>query len=188
MALKPIKKQPPAPKPKRMSQERKINIKLKPFVPHEVVQPPQTPTMLRGLSLKELIEASDPARLERANYVVHIETIKRLRTGKGLPAVEATAWYESLLRPNSKEAHTRYKVQIVGLDDQTKPIYKQARVLVSCACLDWVFTYEYANAIHGATRIIYGNGQPAVVRNATNTIGLCKHSLAVAEHILNSRW
>ena len=82
MALKPIKKQPPAPKPKRMSQERKINIKLKPFVPHEVVQPPQTPTMLRGLSLKELIEASDPARLERANYVVHIETIKRLRTGK----------------------------------------------------------------------------------------------------------
>jgi hypothetical protein len=187
MALKPIAKQP-APKPKRMQKDRKLTIKLKPFVPHEVVQPPQTQTMLRGLSLKELIKASDPARQERANYVVHIETIKRLRTGKGLPAVEATAWYEDLLRPNSQEAHTRYTVQIVGLDDQTKPIYRQNRVLVSCACKDWVFRWEYANAIHGATRIIYGNGQPAVMHNPNNIPGLCKHSLAVAEHVLSSKW
>ena len=190
MALKPIPKQKPAPKPKptRMTKDQKIGIKLKPFVPHEVAQPPMTALMKRGLSLRELIRNSDPARMERANFVVHIESAKRMKTPKGFPAVQAVAWYEDLLRPNSIDAKTRYTVNVIGIDSQSLPISKQARVWVSCQCKDWVYRWEYANALHGATRIIFGNGEPASMTNASNMFGLCKHSLAVAEHIMKSRW
>lgn len=187
MASKPIAKQAP-PKPKRMPKEQKIAIKLKPFIPHEVIQPAPTAKSARGLSLKELISNSESDRQTRANYVVHVETAKRVKTAKGLPAVDATAWYEDLLRPNSKEAHKRYTVHVIGLDDPNLPIYKQKRVLISCSCPDWVFTWEYANAIHGATKIIFGNGQPPVRKNAGCAPGLCKHSLGVAEYIMERRW
>ncbi len=177
-----------APKPKRMDNARKINIKLRPFLPHEVIQPPDSAVKARGLSLRELIKASDPLRMERANYVVHVKTPKRLKTPKGLPAVEAVAWYEDLLRPNSTEAKTEYKVQVVGLDSQTLPICRQKRVLVSCSCADWVYRWEYANAVHGATRVIYGNGQAPRMTNAGNAYGLCKHTLGLADLIMEKKW
>ena len=184
----PKQKSSSAAKPQRMSQTQKINYKLKPFVPHEVAQPPQTPLMLKGMSLKQLMRGSDPPREWRANNIVHITSIKKMATPKGLPAVAAVCWHEDLLRPNSVKAKRPHEVRVFGLDDPNAPISKQKRVLVSCDCEDWVFVWEYAVALRGASKVIYGNGQPPTRTNISCEPGLCKHLYAVAEQVLEKGW
>jgi len=53
-------------------------------------------------------------------------------------------------------------------------------------CENFVFTFEYANAASGASRIVYGNGEPPVVTNPTMAPGLCKHLVAVATRLIKS--
>lgn len=53
-------------------------------------------------------------------------------------------------------------------------------------CENFVFTWEYANAIHGAAKLIYGNGDPAGFTNPSNVPGLCKHLAALASRVINN--
>lgn len=56
--------------------------------------------------------------------------------------------------------------------------------VISHNCENFVFTWEYANAAHGASRIVYGNGEPPVVTNPQLAPGLCKHLVAVATRLI----
>ena len=61
-----------------------------------------------------------------------------------------------------------------------------ANGVIAHNCENYVFTWEYANAAHGASRIVYGNGEPPVVTNPGLVPGLCKHLVAVATTLIKS--
>lgn len=56
----------------------------------------------------------------------------------------------------------------------------QLNVSVSCSCPDYVYGgWEWSNAQVGASKIIYGNGEPPTIRNPGHKPGMCKHLLAL---------
>lgn len=111
----------------------------------------------------------------------YITQYKRGKTKKGLPVVTARVRHKDPYRPN--KAVRLHEAMVVGLDDPFKPIHKQKRVMVSCACENAVFVWEYANALHGASRVIYGNGEPPTFTNPGNAPGLCKHLYKLCSEI-----
>lgn len=111
----------------------------------------------------------------------YISSYKRGKTKKGLPVITARVRHKDPYRPN--KAVRLHDVMIVGLDDPFKPISKQKRVMVSCKCENFVYVWEYADTLHGASRIIYGNGEPATFTNPANAVGLCKHLTALAKKV-----
>lgn len=61
------------------------------------------------------------------------------------------------------------------------PARFSANGLIAHNCESYVFGgAEYANAAHGAARIVYGNGNPPVVTNPMLVPFLCKHLVATA--------
>ncbi len=57
---------------------------------------------------------------------------------------------------------------------------KKLNVEVSCSCPDYVFAgWEWSNAQVGASKIIYGNGEPPDLKNPGHRPGLCKHLIAL---------
>lgn len=55
--------------------------------------------------------------------------------------------------------------------------------VISHNCENFVYMWEYADAEHGAARIIYGNGEPPNFTNPGSAPGLCKHLMALADLI-----
>lgn len=170
-------------KSRRMTSGEKRIATATPFVPKKVPQPPRTPKMDKGVNLTTLIK--NTPRLMRENGAeCYVRGYKKTKTGKALPVIMAKVRHKDPLRP-SKEVRD-YDVMFVGLDDPNKPISKQKRVMVSCPCANYVFMWEYANAEHGAGRIIYGNGEPPDYTNPAHIPALCKHAIALAVKIKNN--
>ena len=76
--------------------------------------------------------------------------------------------------------------QVVPAKDQKRYVSSikfldsKLNVEVSCSCPDYVFAgWEWANHQVGASRIIYGNGEPPDARNPGHKPGLCKHLIAL---------
>lgn len=150
-----------------------------------VQQLPDTVLTRKGKSLKELLRGTPPLFKHNAKHVI-ISKLIRKKTKSGLPAVEAIAYSVDPYRPN--KTRREHKLYIIGLDSQTTPINKQRRVLVSCPCENYVFTWEYANALHGASKLVYSNGEPPTFTNPGNAVGLCKHCVALAEELVKKNW
>lgn len=177
---KAVKTLSAASKSRRMTTGEKRVVRATPFVPKLVPQPPRTPKMDKGVSLAVLLRNTPRLMRENADEC-YITAYKKTKTKKALPVVIAKVRHKDPLRPN-KEVRD-YEVMFVGLDDPNKPITKQKRVMVSCPCANYVFMWEYANAEHGAARIIYGNGEPPSYTNPAHIPGLCKHATALANRI-----
>ncbi|QYW03878.1 hypothetical protein pEaSNUABM46_00235 [Erwinia phage pEa_SNUABM_46] len=167
-------------KSRRMTKGEKRAVMLTPFKAQVVPQPPKTPLMDKGLSLNALIK-STPRLMKENAMECYVNSVKRGKTPKGLPFIQANVRHKDPLRPN--KTVRIHKPMIVGLDYPYKPISKQKRVLVSCPCENFVFMWEYADAEHGAARIIYGNGEPPDFTNPGRAPGLCKHLMALADQV-----
>ncbi|AQT28705.1 hypothetical protein YOLOSWAG_227 [Erwinia phage vB_EamM_Yoloswag] len=167
-------------KSRRMTQGEKRAVSITPFVPKQVPQPPQTPKSLKGLSMAALMKSS-PRLMKENALECYVSNYKRGKTPKGLPFATAKVRHKDPLRPN--KTVRLHECMFLALDDPNKPISKQKRVLASCGCENYVFMWEYANAEHGAARIIYGNGEPPGFTNPAHVPGLCKHLLALADVI-----
>lgn len=167
-------------KSRRMTKGEKRAIMITPFKPQVVPQPPKTPKMEKGLSLNALIK-STPRLMKENAMECYVSAYKRGKTPKGLPLATANVRHKDPMRPN--KTVRIHKPMIVGLDDPFKPISKQKRVMVSCPCENFVYMWEYADAEHGAARIIYGNGEPPNFTNPGSAPGLCKHLMALADLI-----
>jgi len=160
---------------------RSKNFRVLPLVENVVEQPPETDLSRRGLSLRRLLMNTPRIRKEVGQYEVTIKKFKKQKTKTGLTALTAIANHKDPFMPN-KTVKDR-PVYIIGLDSQTQPVTKQKRVMVSCNCEDFVFHgAEYACALHGAARIIYGNGEPAHMTNPHNVPFLCKHLVGFAHY------
>lgn len=128
----------------------------------------------KGLSLRNLLKFTPMYYMNNAKYshVVLKRYNSRAKTKGGLKAITGTA-----VSMASKPPRTAHECYIIGLDrpedGRTKPVSKQSKVLVSCNCDSFKYTFEYANWTWGASRIIHSNGEPASVTNPQNRPGLC---------------
>lgn len=156
-----------------------ITFKIRKLESQGVRALPDTPFTLKGMSLKALIRSTP--RLFINNAVdVEAKKYKKMRTQTGKPVLQGVMFTNDPFRPHKiRRYHETY---IVGLDDnQEKPIHKHRKVLVQCACENFVYVFEYANATVGASRLIYSNGEPPVFTNPALLPGLCKHAVRLAK-------
>lgn len=161
--------------------KEKRTIRLMPLGENLVQQPPESPLTKKGMSIKGLLR-NTPALMHHNAEDVRILSMKKTQTKSGLRAIKAKVIHQDPWRPDrTKKVRDVY---IIGLSDPDKPISKQRKVLVSCNCENFVFTWEYANAVHGCSRVIYGNGEPPTYTNPQLVPALCKHVTAVAKQII----
>lgn len=168
-------------KPKRMNKAQRRAVKLETFEAKVIPQPPRTPIMDKGMTLRQLLK-NTPRLMREHGAECDVSGVTRMRTAKGLPAVKALVVHKDPFRP--EKIVRRHEVIIVGLDDPNKTINKNRRVMVSCKCENFVFMWEYALAVHGAARVIYGNGEPPTMTNLAQVPGVCKHITALANVIM----
>lgn len=158
--------------------------------PRNPTQLPETDLTKKGLTLRKLIRGTPRLMINNA-HDVDVVSLEKTFTVSGMPAIQSVTLTSDPWRPNKiKRPHDTF---IIGLDrdadnnpDIKTPINKHKRVICSCACENYVYTWEYANALHGASRIIYGNGDAPTMTNPQNAYGLCKHLVALSLKVIKA--
>ena len=191
-AKRSAKTKPQAKKPAAKKTTNRVS-KGTPYVrsglnPQQPRQLPETEKTRRGLTLRKLFRNTPRLMINNA-MDVNVIKFKVTKTRSGMPAIQAVTLTDDPWRPNrTKRPRDTF---IIGLDvdkqgekDINKPVNAHKRVIVSCSCEDYMFRWEYANAAHGASRIIYGNGDPPEYTNPLLAYGLCKHLVALAKKII----
>lgn len=151
----------------------------KPLVAMSVRQLPENETIRKGMTLRQLIRSTPYVFKHNAAHVEAAKVeVKKTQTGRPViygRMVTYLPWEGGRIR----RVHDTY---IVGMgDDFDTPVNRHRRVLTQCGCESFVFTFEYANAANGASRLIYSNGQPPNVTNPGLVPGLCKHLIALSK-------
>lgn len=147
---------------------------------------PETQDSKKGKTLRKILRNTPRLFINNAKDV-HINSLKVKKTRTRMPAIEAVC--ETLMPVGGKRTVRRkHKVHIIGIDkdddSEKRPVNKHKRVLLQCACENYTFVWEYANAHNGCARIIYGNGETPAVTNPGLEIGMCKHLVVVAQTII----
>lgn len=156
-------------------------VRLMPLMENLVPQPPESPLTRKGISLKGILR--NTPRLMHANAEeVSIGQFKKTKTKSGLTAFTAVCVHHDPFMPN--KTIKKRNVYIIGLEDPKKPVSKQRRVMCSCNCENFAFTWEYALAVHGGAKVLYGNGEPPIWTNPALVPGMCKHIAAVAKKLI----
>lgn len=152
-------------------------VKLMPLRENVVPQPPETSLTRVGMSISKLLR-NTPALMHANAEEVQVLSYKKLKTKSGLPAIKAIVIHKDPWRPD--RIKKKREVYLIGLSSQKTPISRQKKVMVSCNCENWTFTWEYACAVHGCAKVLYGNGEPPIYTNPGLVPGLCKHITAIA--------
>ena len=155
--------------------------KLKPLEAREARVLPESYLTRKGLTLRKLLRNTPRLFINNAEYV-DVISAKKVKTKTGMPAFVGTLITNDPNYPGyTKVPRT---VHIIGLDkdelgrpDYAKPVNKHRKVMIQCSCESYTFYgFEYANAAHGAARIIYGNGEAPNFMNPQLAYGCCKHA------------
>ena len=157
-----------------------FSVKLKPLEAREARVLPDSYLTRKGLTLRKLLRNTPRLFVNNANYV-DILSQKKTKTKTGMPAMVGKLLTNDPNYPGY--THIPRMVHIIGLDkldngkpDYDKPINRHQKVMVQCSCEAYTYYgFEYANAAHGAARIIYGNGDPPSFMNPQLAYGCCKH-------------
>ncbi len=115
---------------------------------------------LCGLEISEL-RLNTPHEIKKRANSVNIQTIGKCATIKSANEV-----CSNILTCTSE--NNRIHSQEIRFN-------KQGLFWVSCDCEDFMYRWEYALSLYGATDIINSNGEPAKIRNPNNRPGVCKH-------------
>jgi hypothetical protein len=99
---------------------------------------------------------------------------------QGTRLVSADGGYVTVKKVDFNEKCAVYDIIVPG------PTRFNANGLIAHNCENFMFVWEYANAAHGASRIIYCNGEAPVVTNPSLAFGLCKHLVQLAHHLIDS--
>jgi hypothetical protein len=143
--------------------------------------------IVKGLSAKQLLKYTPRLFINNAEDVV-IKKLEKKETKGGLKAVLALSY-----SPDSK-ALKPHKQSVIALDKSVVSgkgftITKSTRIKCQCSCESFIFAgLEYANWHHGASDIIYGNGDAPTATNPGLRPGLCKHLVRVITKILEKGW
>lgn len=166
-------------RPGRERIARGIPYMEKPLVARAVKQLPETAMIRKGMTLRQLIKHTPYVFKHNAAYVEAARVdVKHTQTGRPVVygrMVTYLPWEGGRIR----RVHEAY---LVGMGDDFKvPVNRHRKMLAQCGCESFVFTFEYANAANGCSRLIYSNGQPPNVTNPGLSPGLCKHLIALAK-------
>lgn len=166
-------------RPGRERLARGVPYKIKPLTAMEVRQLPSTPASIRGMTLRQLIRSTPRLFINNAVDVEAAKVeMKRTRTARPVIAGRMVT-YDPWRNGRIRRVHETY---IVGMgEDDKQVVNRHKKVLVQCSCESFVFTFEYANATVGASRMIYCNGQPPNFTNPAFIPGMCKHLIALAK-------
>lgn len=127
------------------------------------------------MKLDQLLKTSESMRKLNSKFV-KVVNYKAGRDKKGLAVAMAKTYtpLEFNVHRNVVPARdkNRYVSAITFLD-------KNLNVEVTCSCPDYVYSgAEYNNAQVGASKIIYGNGEPPDASKSQKP-SLCKHLIAL---------
>lgn len=183
------KKSGAKPKLAKVKKPTNFSVRLSALNPKTPKQLPETYFTLKGMTLRGLLRGTPRLFINNSVDVV-VDKLSVTKTKAGMPAISAVVHTSDPFRP--RKMKRPHQVYIIGLDkdkngnpDTTIAVNKHKRVLVSCDCENYVLGgAEYANAAHGAARIIYGNGAPPVMTNPGIHPFLCKHLVCVAQAII----
>lgn len=172
--------------------ERPSGLPMKPLRlnPRTPIQLPETSDTRKGMNIKELMQFTPKLFVNNSKDVIMVSG-KKATTRSGMPAFIAETLTRDPYRPDRYPKQRT--VHFIGLDkfengkpNTKKPLSQHRRVLVQCSCEAFTFYgFEYANALKGASRIIYGNGDAPDFTNPGYSPGLCKHAYAIAYYLLN---
>jgi hypothetical protein len=127
------------------------------------------------MKLAQLVKSSDKMRKLNAR-LVKVVGYKAGKDRNGIPTAISKTYTPREIGVDGRivpaKDHNKYVSSIKFLDPKLN-------VKVSCSCPDYCFRWEVANHKHGASDIIYSNGEPPLERNPNNKPGLCKHLLAL---------
>ena len=173
----------PKARPKNTRAQKVRQVRIMPLQGQTLVQQlPETALSKKGLTLKQLYR-NTPRLMKENGAETTVKKFKRTKTASGLPAITALCRHNDPWRPDAIARD--HKVQIIGRLHDYKISDRKQKVLVSCDCENFTYMWEFANAKHGAARIIYGNGERPDFTNPGETPGLCKHLIATADAIIN---
>lgn len=166
-------------RPGRERLARGIPYREKPLEALGVRQLPDTPASLKGKTLRQLINLTHPFFKAGAAHVEAAKVdLKFTATHRPVIAGRMVTW----LPWENTRIRRVHECYLVGMgNDDTKPVNRHTKVLAQCSCESFVFTFEYANATVGASRLIYSNGEPPSFTNPQMAPGLCKHLVALAK-------
>tara|TARA_Y100001963_G_C6790611_1_gene455187 strand:+ start:3141 stop:3770 length:630 start_codon:yes stop_codon:yes gene_type:complete len=142
---------------------------------------PVTDLSRRGLTLRQLIKSTPKFMRLNGEECAFKKWKKTTSKVGGRPAVVASVVHNTQFKVDRETPH---QVTVIGLNPDLKLSDRKQKVMVSCDCENYLYVWEYANAKHGAAKIIYGNGEAPVMTNPGESPGLCKHASAVADRIL----
>ena len=128
------------------------------------------------MTLNEIVRLSE--RLRRLNSrLVKIVGYKTGKDKQGVPTAVAKTWTPL---EYSLGGHRFIRSRDLNkFTSSSKFLDRKMRVRVSCSCPDYMYRWEYANNLVGASDIIYGNGEAPDETNPQYRPGLCKHLLAL---------
>lgn len=143
-------------------------------------QLPETFFTRKGMTMRQLWR-NTPSLFVNNALEVEAHRYKKTKTKLGKPALKGIMWTNDPHRPDKVRRY--HETYFVGLDENgaDKPIHKHRRVIAQCTCENFVYYWEYANARHGASYMIYCNGEMPVWTNPAMVPGLCKHLVALAK-------
>lgn len=145
---------------------------------------PKTDLSERGMTLRQLLKNTPKFMKYNAEECVFKKWKKTTSKAGGRPAVVSKVVHNSQFKVDRERPH---EVTMIGLNPDLKISDRKQKVMVSCECENYMFMWEYANAKHGAAKLIYGNGEPPSFTNPGEVAGLCKHATAVANRVIQEK-
>ena len=132
------------------------------------------------LTISQLLQATWPTPRANSRDVI-LRSIKSgvTRTGR-LPKVIAVAYSPVTPEGKAKRQISMHKCSVTAVD-QKKGFKGYVKVL--CDCEYQTYYNEVALHKHGASDIVYSNGEPPVDRNPSYKPNLCKHLYALCKRI-----
>lgn len=127
------------------------------------------------MKLDQLVKKSEALRKINSK-LVRVVQYKTGRDKKGFAVAMAKTYTKQEVNIQRKLVNARDQNKYVS---HVKFIDNKLNVEVSCSCPDYMFRWEYANTQVGASKIIYGNGEPPNSTNSGMRPGLCKHLIAL---------
>ncbi len=139
----------------------------------------------------EIAKQKRPRFYDSSKFVVIHKVVEGHLRKTGAPIVKCTTSSTALVTDKGTKGKPpppikKYQTAVYGLKPNTR-LYKDY-VKCSCNCDAFVFWGgEWALKQKGAADILYGNGQPPVVRNPKNIPWGCKHVIKVLREILKNQ-
>ncbi len=131
------------------------------------------------LTMKQIISKAGPMRREAALYVDLLQRkVKKSKAGNPLVICKTRSSTTSKGKPKAKGSANTYVTTI--------EVLPSSKVIVSCSCTDFMYTWETALSMKGSARVEYSSGDPPNEKNPNNVPGCCKHLVALGQSLIDA--